>query len=937
MAKHNPTSLQRAVKDNSRAEGKGDRQSTGAVRAEVRQREMRGEMAGLVLLGAGVAFATSLASHDPRDMAAVAAGKGAEQVANWLGPVGARMADLLLHFFGLGAFLLVVLVLILALATLTGRMRAPRVSLALGAFGASLSALILLHLVAQRWNWRPLGKDAAGLIPGGVAMVLRAMLKTTGTALVAGVGLLASLAVISGRSLTSMTVRWLSRKAVPVVEEAAAKTTDVAQKGWMSLGNTVRSTMGNKPQAVETPEDADALPPPVVAQGEAIPPPPQTPAPEREFVFTASDFGMVDPPGDDLPRTAVAKPRASQPIAPLVAAVDPLGSAHHTQPMHGNTAPAFKPGIAPQPPALAPTSAHPATLRMNAVEVDQVRGELDCAAAGEEPEIGAAFIMPVVDDRVAEPMPVTAVRPKDGGGVRIVETEALRGDAPQYAIEAVQQPLEMDGKAWVLPPSSLLQEPPVRSLTIDDDTDRVLRENAVVLQEKLADFGILGEVGDIRPGPVVTTYEFKPAQGIKISKITSLRDDLTMSLSALNVRVVAPIPGRDVVGIEVPNRSRQIVYFREVLERREFHDAKGQLTLILGKDIEGKPMLLDLAKAPHLLVAGATGTGKSVGVNSFICSMLFHCTPKDVRMIFIDPKKVELASYANIPHLLLPVLVEARQAELALKWAVNEMERRYTLLQGADVRNLASYKAKLPEMRNQATRKAMLESRDGESFAPEMPEDPPYIVVVIDEFADLILEAGKAVETPVARLAQKARAAGIHVILATQRPSVDVLTGIIKANFPTRISFKVFSSVDSKVVLNTVGAETLLGNGDMLVVPPNESTLRRCHGTWISEEEVMAIAKHWKDQGKPIFEMDILSDPENDSPDSGNDGEADVLYDDAVQAVVEKGDASVSWLQRKFGVGYGRAAKMIDSMERARVVGPSRGPNKPREILMGKR
>ncbi len=943
MAKHNPTAVQRPVKDNKQAE----RLTTGAVR-EVRQREMRGEMAGLVLLGAGMAFAASLASHDPRDMAAVAAGKGAEQVANWLGPVGARIADLLLHFFGLGAFLLNVLVLALALATLTGRMRAPRLSLAVGAFGASLSGLVLLHLIAQRWNWRPLGKDAAGLIPGGVAMVLKAMLKTTGTALVAAVALMASMAAISGRSLTSMFVRWVSRKAVPVVEGAAAKTTDAAQKSWLQLGNTVRSTMSSKShaasnarlQAVE-PDHAGDIGDDMDGSSIVTAKPPLPAAPDKEFTFSAADFGMAPPPSDELPQTAVAKPRYSQPIPPLPAMPAVAPSAHsksvHTQPMHGNTVPAYPLSSSEASvPAAAPRTTHGPTLRMNAVEVDQVQAELDSAAMGEDPEIGAAFIMPVVDDRVQMALPATAVvGPKavEFSQPRIIETEALRCDAPVRTVEAVQQSLAIDGKSWILPSSSLLQEPPTRALTIDEDTERVLRENAVVLAQKLADFGITGTVQDIRPGPVVTTYEFRPSAGIKISKITNLKDDLTMSLSALNVRVVAPVPGKDVVGIEVPNHSRQIVYFREVLERREFHDARGQLTLILGKDIEGKPMLIDLAKAPHLLVAGATGTGKSVGINSFICSLLFHCTPKDLRMIFIDPKRVELASYADIPHLLLPVLEDSRKAELALKWAVNEMERRYKLLQLADVRNLAGYKDKLPEMRAMATRKALLESRDGEHCAPEMPEDPPFIVVVIDEFADLIMEAGKAVEVPVARLAQKARAAGIHVILATQRPSTDVITGIIKANFPTRISFKVSSSIDSRVVLGAVGAETLLGNGDMLVVPPNDSALRRCHGTWITDGEVLAIAKHWKEQGTPIYEMDILTDPEAEETESDSAGEMDALYSDAVQAVVEKGEASISFLQRKFSVGYGRAAKIMDGMERARVVGPSRGPNKPREIL----
>ncbi|MCO4760392.1 MAG: hypothetical protein KC502_02735 [Myxococcales bacterium] len=467
-----------------------------------------------------------------------------------------------------------------------------------------------------------------------------------------------------------------------------------------------------------------------------------------------------------------------------------------------------------------------------------------------------------------------------------------------------------------------------------------------MLEQKLEDFKIKGEVTDIRPGPVVTTYEYKPAPGMKISRIVGLKDDLTMSLSALRVRVVAPIPGRDVVGIEVPNKQRQFVYFREVLDSEVFNEKKSNLTLILGKDIEGQPVVTDLAKAPHMLVAGATGTGKSVGINSFICSMLYKASPEDLKFIMVDPKVLELCIYEGIPHLLLPPIDEPHKAELALKWAVREMERRYRVLAGAKVRNIAGYRAKLPELRENA-RKKKVKVVDGKKVLvdanspgaemlnpPAVPEEMPYIVVVIDEFADLIMASGKEVERAVARLAQKARACGIHVILATQRPSTDVLTGMIKANFPTRLSFQVASSIDSKVVLNAVGAESLLGMGDLLYVPPGTSHLKRCHGTWITDDEVAAIADHWKEQGSPNYDLSILEDPDVEKPTIEKDVKLDTLFEDAVQVAIEAQQASVSFLQRRLGIGYGRAARIIDHMEAKGIVGPQRGPNKPREILM---
>jgi len=522
-------------------------------------------------------------------------------------------------------------------------------------------------------------------------------------------------------------------------------------------------------------------------------------------------------------------------------------------------------------------------------------------------------------------------------GPRIIETEAMR--RPQNPmLQAEQGPLPMqDASHFELPPLNLLRYEPPPSMA---RADHVLRENATILEQKLRDFGIDGSVMDIRPGPVVTTYEFKPAAGIKISRIVSLSDDLTMALASMRVRIVAPIPGKAVVGIEVPNRTRQTVFLSEILSDEGFRKSTSKLTIALGKDIEGKPTSADLARMPHLLVAGATGTGKSVGINAFITSILYKATPKDVRFIFVDPKILELSVYEGIPHLMLPVVSDPKKAAIALKWACGEMERRYHLLSRFGVRNLAGFNALVTRLRDGASadgQEALLRDPTVPEFelAPgeEIPDTLPALVVVVDEFADLMMCAPKDVEQSIARLAQKARAAGIHIILATQRPSTDVITGLIKANFPTRVSFQVASKIDSKVVLDMSGAESLLGMGDMLYVPPGTSRLLRVHGAFVSDEEVKNIVAHWKTQGTAHYDMDILKDEESEAQEMA-DEPADDLYDQAVQIVAESRQASVSYVQRRLSIGYQRAARIIERMEREGVISRAAGANRPREVLV---
>ncbi len=457
-------------------------------------------------------------------------------------------------------------------------------------------------------------------------------------------------------------------------------------------------------------------------------------------------------------------------------------------------------------------------------------------------------------------------------------------------------------RTYKLPDTSLFQPFKREKPKINPKT---LEVKALLLEEKLRDFGVSGKVVSIHYGPVVSMFEYRPAPGIKISKIVNLQDDIALVMKAGSVRVVAPIPGKDTVGIELPNDERETVYFAEIAASDVFKEANSFLTLILGKDIFGKPFVTDLRKMPHLLVAGATGSGKSVALNAMICSILFKATPEDVKFILVDPKMLEFSVYNGIPHLITPVITDPKKAASALSWVVSEMERRYTLLTQEGVRSIERYNLKA--------------------------DTPlPYIVIVIDELADLMMVAGKDIELYIARLAQKARAAGIHIIAATQRPSVDVITGLIKANFPSRISFKVSSRVDSRTILDVMGAEKLLGNGDMLFLPPGKSDLIRLHGAYISDSEIEAIAQFWKAQAEPQYSEEIFAKPTLNGCEVQED--YDELYEEAVEFVTRLGYASASLLQRRFKIGYNRAARLIEIMERNGIVGPAQG-SKPREVL----
>jgi len=508
-----------------------------------------------------------------------------------------------------------------------------------------------------------------------------------------------------------------------------------------------------------------------------------------------------------------------------------------------------------------------------------------------------------------------------------------------------------DENGYSLPPLSYLSDPKPFNR---DKSDKELLINSQILTKKLADFGIEGKVTLVSPGPVITLYEFEPASGVKVSRIVGLADDLAMGLRAISVRILAPVPGKAVVGIEVPNLLVEPVYLKQILTSPQFAESESKLTMALGRDTHGTPVVTNLAAIPHLLIAGATGSGKSVGLNGMIMSILYKATPEEVNFIMIDPKMLELSVYDGIPHLIAPVVTNPKKAANALRWAVTEMERRYQLLADKGFRNIAGYNEWLDEQMKEANKKKPKKKKDEETVEVSVkkfdeegnfiseetqtdvpPKKLPYIMIIIDELADLMMVASKEVEEALARLAQMARASGIHLILATQRPSVDVLTGLIKANFPARLSYQVTSRIDSRTILDAIGAERLLGKGDLLFLPPGTSRLQRIHGPFVSDDEVKRVVEFLRKQGKPQFNEEILKMQERADEAAADDdmGDDDVFFEQAVELVALTRQASISMIQRRLRIGYNRAARIVETMEAKGMVGPSDGA-KPRQVFI---
>jgi S-DNA-T family DNA segregation ATPase FtsK/SpoIIIE len=819
-----------------------------------------------------------------------------------MGPFGRTLAGLVYGLAGVCSYLAIALGAVTCVRLLLVRQPALPLPIAAGTALAILSLATLAHLIAP--HYRVAGHGPGGALGEHVAEISRALISTVGTALLAIIALAVAIVVATPLRMRD------ALEAIGAAARAVGHATAVAARAVATFClDVARAILPERGDDDE--DDRDATP-------------------EPDVLEAADDERGVEP---------VIFER-TQPAPPAIEVIDATD---------GETPIELVPKKKARRARLA--SGTEAPNGVTAATTDQLAG--DTAA---DP------------DAVDELAPATeiATPPIDHAGPVIFEPKFKHAD--KAAMAAKEKQADAERQTFIKLGEGDYQLPSIQLLHYDSATGNQLDKTAMLelsakLTQTLENYGVKGDVVAIRPGPVVTMYEFAPAPGTRVNKIVNLTDDLALALEALRVRIVAPIPGKAAVGIEVPNRAREKVFLKEILADDMFRKGRAKLPLALGKDIEGGPAVVDLARMPHLLVAGTTGSGKSVAVNAMITSLLYHCSPEEVRMIMVDPKMLELSIYEGVPHLLLPVVTDPKKANLALRWAVEEMERRYDLLAQMGVRDIATFNdkvakqlAKLEADKLRAAAEAAaaaLEDDVGKAVAADSPEAAdarekvittphhrlPYIVVVIDEFADLMMCAPKEVETSVARIAQKARAAGIHLILATQRPSVDVITGLIKANFPSRIAFHVTSKIDSRTILDQNGAEALLGAGDMLFSDRGGAP-QRLHGCYVDEEEIHRVVEFLKTQGRPVYNLDIVKPRDDDEgaqgdlPGMGGGGKADDdMYDKAVYVVTTTRNASISWVQRQLRIGYNRAARLVEEMEKQGVVSPPDHTNK-REVLV---
>jgi S-DNA-T family DNA segregation ATPase FtsK/SpoIIIE len=681
--------------------------------------------------------------------------------------------------------------------------------------------------------------------------------------------------------------------------------------------------------------------------------------PELVEPVLAEDLDLDDMPDDDRIKARIssvirARTRAPEDtLSPLAAAIQrrepSLNRPRGPEPLIANIRPLAAPGLRSEPPVLGGAPAVPPQVpAANAFAKDDF-------TTSDQPEMDDDLLEDDLDWQgdidAADDAAPQRVTPMTLDRRPVVQHVAKKPVAPSTRAMAEAQPrLRFDdaAPAYELPPLSLLTNPTtIQRMALSDES---LEENARMLETVLDDYGVKGEIVSVRPGPVVTMYELEPAPGLKASRVIGLADDIARSMSALSARV-STVPGRTVIGIELPNVTREKVVLREILAARDFGDSNLRLPLALGKDIGGDPIVANLAKMPHLLIAGTTGSGKSVAINTMILSLLYKLTPEECRLIMIDPKMLELSVYDGIPHLLSPVVTDPKKAVVALKWVVGEMEERYRKMSKMGVRNIEGYNGRVKEAlaKGEMFKRTIQTGFDEETGDPVFeteefaPVSLPYIVVIVDEMADLMMVAGKEIEACIQRLAQMARASGIHLIMATQRPSVDVITGTIKANFPTRISFQVTSKIDSRTILGEQGAEQLLGMGDMLYMAGG-GRISRIHGPFVSDEEVEEVVNHLKSFGPPSYMSGVVEGPEDDAASDidlvlglgSGDSSDDALYDQAVAIVAKDRKCSTSYIQRKLGIGYNKAARLVEQMEEEGVVTPANHVGK-REILVPER
>ena len=915
----------------------------------------------MMVLAAGLFFA--LVSFDPADRA------GTD---NLVGPIGSAFARGLIGGIGVMGYVVCGLVTLVAGAVFVGKARWPRWIGVVSAVGMVFSTTILSHLVAGQG--RMFGYSAGGVVGGVTAELLRSFVGPAGAGLFA-VGLF--LVCLLGAFEISFSVaindttrgaRWLityvkgslttwweanalakSREAELIAEDTERRARAAAEK--LESERALREKLEEKKRLALLKASARA-------EEKALA---KIAADEAKARVMAEAQNAANEAPKDLPKDAPAIVERKHDKAKVEAEVtEPAEIAREEIEIDAGDSSADD-----KVQRKAKDKKHKKKDKKHKKKKHEAVDEGDEGDEGDEASESSDVSDFSEDDwfedgdfesEVAEDDDETAVVDDE-----VVEDEASDDDGPQIIEHRPEGPnvavlnsddclnieVKSSKRTYQLPPLKHLDYDAPAQVPIDPE---MLRARATRLEEKLRTYGVDGRVAKIRPGPVVTTYEYQPAPGVKVAKIAGLSDDIAMSMEARSVRIIAPIPGRGVVGIELPNEKRETVYLREIIAHDCFLQSKSLLTIAMGKDAEGDARVANLAKMPHLLVAGTTGSGKSVATNAMILSILYKATPDQVKFIMVDPKMLELSLYDGIPHLLLPVVTDAKKASLALQWAVDEMERRYRLLSKFKVRSIDGFNSKLELLRAQRG-EAEVETTDTPSDLPaeveaavgkripdpwrgeDLPDDMPYIVVLIDEFADLMCVAPRDVEMAVQRLAQKARASGIHLIIATQRPSTDVITGVIKNNLPTRMSFRVASRHDSATVINAPGAENLLGMGDMLYLSQTSPAPTRIHGAFVTEGEVQRVADFWKEQGKPTYDPQILQ-PRDDESGPIAPEDYDEMYDQAVAIVTETNKASISALQRRLRVGYNRAARMVEMMEREGIVSGATGPKGEREVLV---
>ena len=854
---------------------------------------------GLAILLLAVLLSLSLLTFAPEDRTAAS-----PDVANLVGPVGAWLSYLVFYLIGIAAYILAAGCLWLGGLLVAQRALTFSPRHLLGFAVILLPAMVLLHLALPDRTFFPRG--GGGLVGTLVASGLQALIHTVGTIIVAVGGVLVGISLmfhVHASTYFLVPLKALKKLSSATLSTARAVSAQAASRDLDSAADPGEADPGDGASADPRSGAGKNLPEQDGDAGEDDPTAPSRNAAARKGPKVVST----------LPDTAAGKPSAAHGSTRLVKVASP------ETPGDGATRKAVPAASASGDGASDKGGARPGDGSSNNAVVSDGSKQAGSAGSGQ---------VPIVVEN-----PLDRVAP-----AKTVEDTGKPGMVP-LAPGSHNKPMAAQ---FALPDLSLLEYvPPVRR-TVDD---AAYQELARTLREKLMDFKVDGEVESIHPGPVITLFEFKPGRGIKVSQIANLSKDLAMALAAEQVRVIAPIPGRDVVGIEIPNKVREMVYLRELIGHGGFKDNKLRIPLALGKDIAGNPVFADLTKMPHLLVAGTTGSGKSVLLHAFIMSMAFRLTPRQLRFIFVDTKMLELTAYAESPHLFYPVVTDAKEATAALRWAVGEMERRNRLMSQAGVPNLAEYNDMARSRKDKPNLRAPIlkatntpEGRVVEAVSEPTDsgmEELPYIVVVIDELADLMMVAGKQVETSIVRLAQMARAAGIHMIIATQNPTIKVVTGIIKANMPSRISCKVRSMQDSRVVLDQNGADDLLGWGDMLFLPPGSSKLQRIHGAFVSTEERLRVVEHLRTQGAPEYNLDIMqsaADLEEVAEEEEDEGSGDI-YRKAKAYAIAQGKISTSQLQREFGIGYNKAAVIMSRFEKEGLVGPQEAAGKPRVVL----